>query len=330
MKLNRYFIDHILFLFPLLFIECKGGTPQEPEFLLRASLLTNEQHTQTKAFQYFEKILWERSGGRIKLETYPAEQMAKEIEAIRLIQAGVIDIAVTGSLLNNWIEIAAFCELPFLLRDSTDMLTLINGSVGKRIEKEILEKTGLRIVGYFEAGARHLTSNRPIRHPDELNGLIVRVPSVPSFVTAWGALGAKPTPMAYSEVFISLQQGTIEAQENPLATIKAGGFAEVQQYVNMTGHVISWVYPVIGEKQFQRFPDDLKEIFLEAAQDMQEYEHQLFLEGSQTVKNELEAAGMEFIEVDKTAFIEKAQGDIYHSLSPEMQAVYDEVIEQIR
>ena len=321
---------HLFTLLATLFVSCIGTDSQEPEFLLRASLLTNEQHTQTKAFQYFEEILWERSAGRIKLETYPAEQMAKEIEAIRLIQAGVIDMAVTGSLLNNWIEIAAFCELPFLLRDSADMQTLINSPVGERIEQEIREKTGLRIVGYFEAGARHLTSNRPIRHPDELNGLIVRVPSVPSFVTAWQALGAKPTQMAYSEVFISLQQGTIEAMENPLATIKAGGFSEVQQYVNLTAHVISWVYPVIGEKQFQRFPDDLKEVFLEAAWDMQQYEHQLFLEGSRSVKNELEAAGMEFIEVDKTAFIEKARDDIYRSLSPEMQTVYDEVIHQIR
>ena len=210
------------------------------------------------------------------------------------------------------------------------MQQLIHGPVGKRIEKEMLEETGLRIVGFFEAGARHLTSNRPIRHPDELNGLIVRVPNVPSFVTAWGALGAKPTPMAYSEVFISLQQGTIEAMENPLATIKAGNFSGVQQYVNLTSHVISWVYPVIGEQQFQRLPNDLQTLFLEAAQDMQQYEHQLFLEGSRSVQNELRAAGMEFVEVDKEAFIEKASDAIYGSLSPTMQTVYDEVIQQIR
>lgn len=326
----RLFFPILIILLSLLLTACQRADSHEPEFLLRASLLTNEHHTQYKAFKYFEKLLSERSGGRIKLETYPSEQLAKEIEAIRLIQAGVIDMAVTGSLLNNWIEIAAFCELPFLLRDAADMEQLIHGSIGQRIEKEILEKTGLRIVGYFEAGARHLTSNRPIRHPDDLDGLMVRVPNVPSFVTAWGALGAKPTPMAYSEVFISLQQGTIEAMENPLATIKAGNFAEVQQYVNLTAHVISWVYPVIGEKQFQRLPDDLQAIFLEAAKEMQQYEHQLFLEGSRSVQNELRTAGMEFIEVDRRAFIEKASDDIYRSLSPAMQAVYDEVTRQIR
>ncbi len=289
--------------------------------------MVNEDHTWFKAFQYFGEILQERSNGRIKLEVYPSEQLAKELEGIRLIQVGVMDMAATGSTLNNWIEIAAFCEMPFLLKDSAEMKNLIRGPVGKRIEEEMSRKTGLRPVAYFERGPRHLTSNRPIRHPDDLKGLIIRVPNVPSFITAWSALGAKPTPMAFSEVFTSLQQGTIEAQENPLPLINSAGFSEVQKYINLTGHVMSWVYPVIGEEQFQRFPDDLKTIFLEAAKDMQAYEHQLFVEGEQKVVEDLKKKGMEFIEVDKDAFSEKCREAIYNSLSPEMQQVYTEIIE---
>lgn len=299
---------------------------KEPEFLLRASLLVNENHTWFQAFDYFAKILEERSNGRIVLENYHSEQLAKEIEAIRLIQADVIDMTITGSMLNNWIDIVAFCELPFLLRDSTDMKKLIKGPIGKRIELEMREKTGLRTLGFFQRGARHLTSNRPIKHPDDLNGLIVRVPNVPTFVTAWEALGAKPTPMAFSEVFTSLQQGTIEAQENPFAMIKAAGFSEVQKYINLTAHVVSWSYPVIGEKQFQKFPNDLKAIFLEASKDMQIYEHNLFIENEKGVQNELKSAGMTFIEVDKDAFGNAARESIYNSLSPEMKKVYNNII----
>lgn len=295
---------------------------KEPEFLFRVSLWANENHTWYKAFLYFNDILEERSEGRVKLEVYHSEQLAKEIESIRLIQAEVIDMMVTASLLSNWIEIAAFCEMPFMLRDTADKNALINGPLGKRIEDEILEKTGLRPIALFERGPRQLTSNRPIRHPDDLNGLIIRVPSVPSFVTAWSAMGAKPTPMAFSEVFISLQQGTIEAQENPFELILSAGFPEVQKYVNLTSHVMSWSYPVIGEKQFQKLPDDLKEIFLEAAKEMQAYERRLFLENEQKVQDELKKRGMEFVEVDKNAFREKCEEAIYNSLSPEMQVVY--------
>ncbi|MEM6803217.1 MAG: TRAP transporter substrate-binding protein, partial [Bacteroidota bacterium] len=178
---------------------CKSQ--QEPEFLFRAALLVNEKHTWYQAFNYFSKRIGEESKGRIKLEVYPSEQLGKESEVIRMIQAGVLEMTTTGSVLNNWIEIAAFCELPFLLKDSTEMKSFIRGPIGQRLEREMQEICGLRPLGYFQRGPRHLTSNRPIRHPDDLKGMILRVPNVPSFVTAWAAMGAKPTPMAFSEVF---------------------------------------------------------------------------------------------------------------------------------
>lgn len=314
----------LLVLAILFLLSCKSKE-SEPEFLLRTALLVNEDHTWYQAFAYFGEILEERSNGRIKVQLYPSEQLAKEIEAIRLIQAEVIDMTTTGSTLTNWFEVATFCELPFLMQDSLDMARYIKGPIGKLMEKEMIEKTGLRALGHFQRGPRHLTSNRPIRHPDDLNGLIIRVPNVPSFVDTWKALGAKPTPMAFSEVFTSLQSGTIEAQENPFAMINNAGFAEVQKYLNLTGHVLSWVYPVVGEKQFQKLPPDLQEIFLQAGKDMQKYEHDLFLENEKNVQEELKAKGMEFIEVDKDAFQKKCEKAIYESLSPEMQKIYHQL-----
>jgi tripartite ATP-independent transporter DctP family solute receptor len=239
-------------------------------------------------------------------------------------------MTITGSTLNNWIDIVSFCEMPFLLRDSADMNELINGPIGKRMAREIKENTGLRPIAYFQRGARHLTSNRPIKHPDDLKGLIIRVPNVPSFVTAWEALGAKPTPMAFSEVFTALQQGTIEAQENPFAMINNAGFAEVQEYLNLTSHVISWAYPVIGEKQYQQFPDDLKAIFDECAAEMQRYESQLFVAGKSKTQHELKTKGMKFIEVDNDAFSEKCSNAIFQSLSPEMQQIYTQIQEMVK
>lgn len=315
-----------VFLFLLLSVLGCNASQDQAEHVVRVSLWANEQHTWYEAFTYFGEILHERSAGRMRVEVYPSEQLAKEIESIRMIQAGVIEMTVTGSLLSNWIDIATFCELPFLLSDSTDKKLLIEGPIGQRIEREMLEKTGLRPVAMFERGPRHLTSNRPIRHPDDLEGLILRVPNVPSFVTAWSAMGAKPTPMAFSEVFTSLQQGTIDAQENPFALILSAGFAEVQQYVNLTEHVMSWSYTVIGEKQFQALPADLQEIFLQAAKDMQMYERRLFLDNEQKVRDALAERGMEFIEVDNKAFSEKAKDAIYASLTPEMQLVYQDFL----
>lgn len=313
-----------LLLIGILFVQCK---PEKSDhYLFRASLLVNEEHTWFKAFEYFGDILEERSEGRMKLEVYHSEQLAKEIEAIRMIQAGIIEMTITGSLLSNWIEIATFCELPFLMQDREEQEALINGPIGARIHEEMISKTHLRPLTYFIRGPRHLTSNRPIKHPDDLEGLIIRVPNVPSFVTAWSSMGAKPTPMAFSEVFTSLQQGTIEAQENPFALILNAGFPEVQKYVNLTEHVMSWSYPVVGEKQFQNLPDDLQDIFLAAAIDMQTFEHQLFIANEEKVQDALKSKGMTFIEVDKEAFSEKCKTPIYESLSPSMKEVYLQIV----
>ena len=136
--------------------------------------------------------------------------------------------------------------------------------------------------------------------------------------------------MAFSEVFTSLQQGTVEAQENPFAMIKSAGFSEVQQYINLTSHVVSWTYPVIGVKQFEAMPTDLQQIFLEATEDMQRYEHQIFLESEAQVQAQLRAAGMEFIEVDRDAFSERCRDGLIESLSPPMQQVYQQIWQQTR
>jgi len=280
-----------------------------PEFLLRASLLVAEDHTWFRAFEHFGEQLNERSNGRIQLQTYPSEQLAKEIEAIRMIQAGVIDMTTTSALLSNWAEIMTFCEMPFFMDNMEEVDEMLNGPVGARIREAMVTETGLRPVGYFQAGARHLTSNRPIRHPDDLQGLVIRIPSVPAFVTAWDALGAKTTPIAFSEVFTSLQQGVINAQENPLPLTRMLAMYEVQEYVNLTSHVFGWTYPVIG---------------------MQAYERRLFEENDAKTRALLEAKGMTFVDVDREAFKQKHGNAIYNTLSPELQEVYRSLKDTIK
>jgi TRAP-type C4-dicarboxylate transport system substrate-binding protein len=110
-----------------------------------------------------------------------------------------------------------------------------------------------------------------------------------------------------------------------LALISSGGFAEVQKYVNLTAHVDSWSYVVFGDAQFQKLPEELQQVVLAAAQDMQDYESKIHLEEESQIKAELESKGMVFVEVDRTAFSEAASDALYLSLSPEMQKVYNQI-----
>jgi tripartite ATP-independent transporter DctP family solute receptor len=205
------------------------------------------------------------------------------------------------------------------------MRAAASGPVGKEITTEITAKTGLVPLAWFERGPRHLTSNRPITSPDDLKGLKLRVPNVPLFVKVWQALGAKPTPMAFGEVFTSLQQNTIEAQENPLSLIDSASFYEVQKHVDLTAHVRSWIYVVIGKDKLDSLPPDLRGIVVDAAAEMQAYEHELFLAEEEALRARLEEKGMTFVESDQEAFARRAKPAVLSALGPEQRALLEKL-----
>ena len=315
----------LLILFCVFCFSCEER--KETEYVFKFGHVANEDHTWHRAILHFDSLLNVRTDGKVRVTVYSSEQIGKEVEIIRSILAGIADMTITAGTLQNWSQVAAFSDMPFLLRDTDHLLALANSDIGEYLKQTILEQTGLKVICYFQRGPRHLTSNRPIKKPEDLKGLIVRIPNVPSYVVAWQALGAKPTPMAFSEVFTSLQQGTVQAQENPLAMISSANFSEVQDYLNLTEHVISWAYVVIGNKQFQEMPDEYQQIFLQAAADMQKYEHELFLEKEKLLRQELKEDGMQFIEVDQKEFQRIGSEAVFNSLNEDMKSLYQKIID---
>ena len=180
-------------------------------------------------------------------------------------------------------------------------------------------------ITWFERGARNLTTNKPIHEPSDLKGLMIRVPNVPIFVSAWSALGVKPIPMAFSEVFTGLQQGTVDGQENPLSLIESASFFEVQKYVNTTEHVRSWIYVVIGKRQLDKLPQDLQQILLESAAEMHDFEHKLAVEEEGKLIKRLQEKGMQFINVDQEKFREIAIPAVKNSLKGEVLELFEEI-----
>jgi TRAP-type C4-dicarboxylate transport system substrate-binding protein len=131
--------------------------------------------------------------------------------------------------------------------------------------------------------------------------------------------------MAFSEVFTALQQNTIEGQENPLSLIESASFNEVQDYVNMTGHVRSWIYVVIGRNQLENMPEELQQVVRDAAQTMQEYQADLFVEDQKRLEQALQERGMEFVDVDVAAFAEKARPAVLEALTDEQRELFDAI-----
>jgi tripartite ATP-independent transporter DctP family solute receptor len=300
----------------------RGGDPATKTYELTFGHLANEQTTWHQAALKFAELCEQKSAGRLQVKVYPNEQLGKEMDMITGIQAGTVDMTLTGESMQNWVDQAVFCAVPYLIRDDDHLDKVAGGPIGRAIEDQLRTGAGVRAIAYFARSARNLTSNRPIKHPDDLKGMILRLPNDPMAIAVWEALGAKPTPMAFSEVFTALQQGTVEGQENPFALIDSAAFYEVQKYCNLTEHTISWIYVVVGEAQFASLPEDLQQVVLEAGREMQAYERELFIAERDRLAKRLREKGMTFVEVDKEAFKRAAQQAVLDELKPDLHEMY--------
>ena len=196
---KRYFLNCLLCLTLLLLLAgCqRRAENRKPEHTLRFGHIANEKNIWHLAALKFAEEVERRSAGRVEVKIYPNEQLGNEMDMVTSILGGSLDLMITGESLQNWsVPHAVLCATPYAIRDSEHLQQIAGGPIGEEIEHQILTVTGLRPLAWFERGARHLTSNRPVRHPDDLLGMTIRVPNVPMFVSTWSALGAKPTPMA--------------------------------------------------------------------------------------------------------------------------------------
>ena len=304
-----------------------AGSALAQERTLQLGHLANEDNTWHKAAVRFGEELSELTDGRIAVEVYPNESLGAEMDLINGMQLGTADMTITGESLQNWAPMAALLAVPYAYNSLEEMDEIASGEIGDQIEQQIIESAQIRPIAYFARGPRNLTSNRPVTAPEELDGLTLRVPNVPLFVNTWESLGASPTPMAFSEVFTSLQNNTIDAQENPLALIASANFNEVQDYVNLTEHVRSWIYLTISEMTWNELSAEDQEAVMEAARRAQEYERELFLAEEDQLVSELRERGMEFVEVDKQAFAEEARPAVIESVDPAIRDTVEQLFE---
>lgn len=285
-----------------------------------------EDHTWHQMALKFKELVEERSGGQVIVTIYPNSQLGTEIETIQSAIAGRgdCDIVFTGESMQTYAEELGIIGMPYAITSDEHMKAVLEGDVGKELD-ELMLKAGLRNLGAVTRGPRNITSNKVIKSPADLQGFIIRTPESKMTMAAFEAMGAKPTPMAFSEIFTSLQQGVIYGQENPLANIYDASLYEVQDYVISTEHLRAWVYFAISEARFSSFPADIQTLISEAATEAIAYEHELFLENEAELRSRLEEKGMEFIEVDQAPFKEKAVAGVLAVLSDKQKAIYDKI-----
>jgi tripartite ATP-independent transporter DctP family solute receptor len=209
-----------------------------------------------------------RTNGRYQIDVYPASQLGKEADINQGLSLGSVDIIISGSSFAAKIyPPIGVTYYPYTFRDADHLLAYTKSDVFKELAKGYADKTGHHIVAVTYYGVRHTSSNRPIKTCADMKGLKMRVPDVPAYLAMPRACGANTAPIAFAEVYLALQNGTVEAQENPLTTIEAKKFYEVQKYIVLTGHIVDHLNTIISANLWKKLSEEDRKIFTDVAQE---------------------------------------------------------------
>ena len=282
---------------------------------------TNERHT---TVLHFKELVEEKSNGKIQIEIYPNEQLGSEPEMIESVTFNDLQMVAASAFTQYDQRISVF-ELPYLFDSYEDAWETLDGEVGKEIAEPFL-KDNLRIIAYFENGFRQITANKPINTPEDLKGIKIRTPEFPISVSTFTSLGANPTPMAFGELYMALQQGTVDAQENPVANTYASKFNEIQDYLIMSNHQYMPLPVAISQEFWQTLTVEEQAIIEESALDSAQFHRDLLRANEEKMIQELKDAGMEVIYPSTELFREKAEV-VYDDFKKQYG---DEIVDRVR
>jgi tripartite ATP-independent transporter DctP family solute receptor len=209
-----------------------------------------------------------RTKGKYQIEVYPASQLGKETDINQGLTLGSVDIIISGSSFAARSSAPiGVTYYPFTFRDADHLLAYTKTDVFKDLIKGYEDKTGHHIVAVTYYGTRQTSSNRPIKACADMKGLKMRVPDVPAYLAMPRSCGANTAPIAFAEVYLALQNGTVEAQENPLTTIEAKKFYEVQKHIVLTGHIVDHLNTIVAKGTWDKLSEEDRKTLVEVAQE---------------------------------------------------------------
>ncbi|MBU2960724.1 TRAP transporter substrate-binding protein [Citreicella sp. C3M06] len=257
----------------------------------------------------FAKRANEKLGDQAKVVVFGSSQLGNDKAMLQKLKLGTVDLALPSSIMSTMVSEFGLFEMPYLVQNREHMARISEEIVMPKLVP-IAEKAGYHIIGVWENGFRQITNNRqPIVTPQDLKGIKLRVPGSEWRVKMFESYGASPSPMAFSEVFVGLQTGVMDGQENPYAQIYPARFYEVQTYLSKTNHVYTPGYVTAG-RSFGKFSQEVQQILTETAQEMQPVVYEIAAGLDTDLLEKLVEAGMEVNEVDTQAFID-ASAPVY-------------------
>lgn len=248
--------------------------------------------------ELFAEKVAERSGGKIKVRTFPNGVLGGDVQVLSSLQGGVVEMMTwNAGLMLNHVTDFGILDFPFLYTDTAKVDAMLDGEAGRMLTDQ-LPAQNLVGLAFWELGVRNLTNNKhPVAKLEDIAGLKVRAQQSPLFLDVWRALGANPTPLPFTEVHTALETGTVDGQENPAALILASKFNEVQKYLSLTHHNYNPQIVLIGKGFWDTLNDDEKKLLSDVAMEVRLEQRRISREADSKAIAELKASGMQVNEV---------------------------------
>ncbi|OHV81925.1 DctP family TRAP transporter solute-binding subunit [Ensifer sp. LCM 4579] len=281
-----------------------SAVPALAETVLKLAHAAPETDLQQTMSLYFKEQVEARSGGSIKVNVFPHGQLGNDAQMIDGARSGIVDIAISG--LNNFTglipEAGAF-ELPFMFPSRDLAYKVLDGEIGQGVAAKFAP-VGLKLLGFPENGYRNITNNRgPVRTPEDLKGLQMRVNNSKALNDMFALLGANPQQLPVAELYTALETGVVDAQDHPIGIVVSFKFNEVQKYLSLTQHAYSALAMVMNNDKLKGLSDAEQKIITEVAAEAVAKQRELSVAKEEEMIAQLESEGMSVNrDVDATAF----------------------------
>lgn len=270
----------------------------QQERVIRFGHLNNADHPVSLGVKRFAELLATKSGGRMKVQEFPASQLGNEMQQQSALQGGVQQMSAPATTsLAGIVKEFGLLDFPFSVTDFAQADALLDGALGQALIAKLPDK-GLVALGYWDLGFRNVTnSKRPITRPEDLEGLKLRVIPNPVFLETFKAFKANPVPMPFAELYGALESKAVDGQENPYAVILSNKFFEVQKFVSATNHVYAANIVLVSKKFWDSLTPDEQKMMNEAANEARGYQRQVSRATAHKAVGELQAKGAQFNEL---------------------------------
>ena len=266
-------------------------------------------HVYETSEAYHTQSVWaaeeikKRSNGKFDIQVFPASTLGKETDINQGLQLGTVDMIISGpSFAARSYPRFGIAYYPFIFRDGEHLLAFAKSGVFKEMVDDFRAKTGIQVTAYTYYGARHTTAQKAFTNCEGMKGIKIRVPDVPAYTATPKACGANPTPIAFAEVYLALQNGTVEAQENPLTTIEAKKFYEVQKAIMLTGHIVDGLTTQIAPHVWNKLTDAEKTLFTDVTREAAARATADIKKREGELVEEFRKKGLQVVNVDRKSF----------------------------